>query len=155
MATSPCPICHERTLGVPAVEFERGRSKRSTMHSGPQRPDCLPSSPRCKPDRTRAVDPAPAVEAQAAEGTEGEMSELDAQHSEAVATAIANLCGAAMVTRWVVVAEVVSNAGTIGLADCTSPGMPYWDFAGMLTSALQGREAQPMWSYDPDDEDDE
>lgn len=80
---------------------------------------------------------------------------LDAKHSEAVATAIANLCGAAMVTRWVVVAEVVGSDGSLGLADVTSPGLAYWDFGGMLTAALQGREAQPVWSYNPDEEEED
>lgn len=84
----------ERTLGVSAVEFERAVAALS---------DALrAATPNLRAVlaalQAGAVDSAPAVEAQAADATEGEM---------------------------------------------------------MLTSALQGREAQPMWSYDPDDEDDE
>lgn len=66
--------------------------------------------------------------------------------------AISDLLGVPMVTRWVIVAECINEDGEQELADITSPGLPYWDFTGMLTSAVQGREAQPMWSYDGEDD---
>ena len=62
--------------------------------------------------------------------------------------AIAAAIDVPMVTRYVVVAEAITSDGEQQLADLTSPGLPFWDFIGMLTSALQGREAQPLWSYD-------
>lgn len=87
-------------------------------------------------------------------GDEGAVKVLDSQRTTALQQAIADLTGVSMVTRYVVVAEVVNEDGSLGLADVTSPGMPYWDFTGMLTAALQGREAQPMWAHDPDGDDD-
>ena len=69
--------------------------------------------------------------------------------------ALIDLTESERVTRWVVVAEIINRDGSQCLADITSPGLPYWDFTGMLTSALQGREAQPTWSAGGDDDDTE
>lgn len=76
------------------------------------------------------------------------MDGLDPAKAEALRQAIADLIEQPMITRWVVVAETIDRDGSMNLADVTSPGLAYWDFTGMLTAALQGREAQPMWSYD-------
>lgn len=77
---------------------------------------------------------------------------LDPAKAALVQQSIADLLDVPIVTRWVVVAEVITEDGEQELHDVTSPGMPYWDFTGMLTAAAQGREAQPMWSYDEDDD---
>lgn len=66
--------------------------------------------------------------------------------------AVQDITGASMVTRFVVVAETVGDDGELLLSDITSPGLPYWDFTGMLTAAAQGREAQPMRAYSDEDE---
>lgn len=76
---------------------------------------------------------------------------LDPKAQADLHRAIADAIGEPMVTRYVVVAEVITVDGEQSLADLTSPSLPYWDFTGMLTSALQGREAQPMWSYREDE----
>lgn len=51
-------------------------------------------------------------------------------------------------------AEVIDADGSRGLADCTSPGLAYWDVTGMLTSVLQHRAGQPNWTIPDDDDDD-
>lgn len=76
---------------------------------------------------------------------------MDATKASALQYALTDLLDVSMVTRYVIVAEVISDDGSQSLADLTSPGLPYWDFTGMLTFALQGREAQPMWSARDDE----
>ena len=65
--------------------------------------------------------------------------------------AITTITEASMVTRWVLIAEVIDDNGERNLADLTSPDLAYWDVAGMCTATIQGRETQPMWSYDEDE----
>ena len=78
-----------------------------------------------------------------------------AADAEAVTSAAETLLGVPMVTRWVLVAEIIDADGSRGLADCTSPGLAYWDVTGMLTSALQTRASQPIWTIDDDTEGDD
>lgn len=77
---------------------------------------------------------------------------LDHNAQSDLQQAIAAAIDVPMVTRYVVVAEIITSDGEQCLADLTSPGLPYWDFTGMLTAAMQGREAQPMWSYNEPEE---
>lgn len=61
-------------------------------------------------------------------------------------TAIQNATDAAIVTRYLVVAECVGEDGQPYLADLVSPGMPYYIAQGMAHSVLQSRSPQPTWT---------
>lgn len=66
---------------------------------------------------------------------------------------IANILDAAIVTRYVIVAETIDPDGTPSLASLKSPGLPIWIASGMLRWEADTMAGQPIWT-EPDDDPD-
>ena len=77
---------------------------------------------------------------------------IDNTKVAALEAAIADTLGAAMTTRWVVVAETIDADGTPSLASLSSPGLPLWVRSGMLRWEADTLAGQPVWGYADDDE---
>lgn len=66
--------------------------------------------------------------------------------------AIAAQLGVPMVTRWVLVAEVIEEDGEPTLHSLSSPGLPLWSRYGLLSWGAQGCVPQPTWTEPMGDE---
>jgi hypothetical protein len=81
--------------------------------------------------------------------TDGEAIERDLHN--AVADVLAHH-ETSMVTKWIILVEVVDEAGDRGMWTFTSPGATAWDSLGMLTYATQMEQAQHGRSRGADDD---
>lgn len=60
-----------------------------------------------------------------------------------------NYEGAALITGWVLVAEIMDDEGVPDLASFAAEGMPYWKINGLLDAAPD------VMAYDYEDEDED
>ncbi|MDQ3276480.1 MAG: hypothetical protein M3Q39_16005 [Actinomycetota bacterium] len=80
------------------------------------------------------------------------MSDSYTEHQAAIATAIAAVTGASMVTHYVVVAAVILADGVDTTATIVSPGLPLWQQHGLLSYEAGAATPEPAWALDEEED---
>ena len=79
-----------------------------------------------------------------------ELPEATAEQDQALRAAIGDRAGAAIITRYVIIAEGISADGEPGLIQFDSPDLTAWDAIGMLRSMTAASEHAFARTWDED-----